>query len=320
MRVLAWASLLLILVLLPTTTAQPLLGAPNAEMRSYAPDQPLLPEIGLAQVKLHLSVGCTADDLRGDVTRVIFHLRQVPAYANAVLDPASSSHSFSQVDCAANPNFRVTFVSRLSVSVTRDAPAFQDGLYEIEAIVMKPGGAGYGPYRTAFTIKNDYVSQVSIDAGPTIVAVRPNERFSLPLELTNLGNGPTKVGMEILPSTSSRLDAIRPSEDIILESRAGLGEAAQYRATSVIEGLAPAEAGQYGFVARIHSAYAGAGDGLQMTDETQVAYTIIVEDPEGESAEPEEDSSEEEPLGTAPGGALAWAALSLLGAALWRRR
>jgi hypothetical protein len=211
-----------------------------------------------------------------------------------------------------------TFVG--SITTTRDAPAYQDAVYELVARVDQPGviQSGSAQAKAMFTVKNDYVPQVSVEAPTLFLEVPQYAEVEFPVEIINRGNGPTRTRIEIIQTGPDRLMMINAGPEVRTESQAGRGASAMYKASRTIQAMAGPDVGIQSFAARFVSTYDGAASGLVLTDETVLHFSVnVLPDPNAtQPAAPAEHLDPE--FASAPMAPLI--GLLMLGVAAWRRR
>src|SRR5688572_22497597 len=110
---------LALLPLFPGATAQPLGGPPTVEIKVYAPTEPLMPQVGFAEVKIDVIVGCTMDDARGEPTTVKLSAGSVPHYASYVIEPHTHTRTYDAQSCMLGAPTKYSFPSIMRISLSR---------------------------------------------------------------------------------------------------------------------------------------------------------------------------------------------------------
>lgn len=114
-----------------------------------------------------------------------------------------------------NPNQVIENNIVIMVSVNEDAPAFKDGTISIRATVPKIGIIDGFSKEFQITFKAAYLPMLSII--PLLgdkIKISPYNETKIPIDITNLGNGRTRVSAEIENASENLNVSI---EDIILE-------------------------------------------------------------------------------------------------------
>lgn len=241
-----------------------------------------MPETGMAVFRLYLNATSSTGFLPGEY-RVDWNVKTKPPYARTVLNPPSERRTVSATNGSTNPT-RLEFKSELVLNVTRDAPAFKDDEYVVTADFLPPESPGSCPRGTgegARTIKNDYLPLTQVNPQRLFLKVGPGDTALFPVEVSNLGNGPTVVRLTVEQPFKNKLEAVNAGAEIHLESRASRGPAALFRASRTIEAEAPKSAGYvnsvYQFTVKFGSEFDGAAPGFLQTKETQVTFSVQVQ-------------------------------------------
>jgi hypothetical protein len=219
--------LTLVSILLPTSTAQytqPPAISVEVRFDDPGPDNLLAPETevasGVILVRVELPVGSFC--LQGfDVALAI---KEQPTYATTVIEEPRLRVASTQPGIVPSSH---TVHSRVTVAVTRDAPAFQDGIYKFEARIIAAGLAGGCLLSPASAwgvglIKNGYQPGISLG---TITQWNEGLGGWIDIPLENRANGPTRVQATAQPADPTAFLAIH-GKDQVLESRADQGESA----------------------------------------------------------------------------------------------
>lgn len=147
---------------------------------------------------------------------VLFEVKMLPGYATVFIhDPVQ----YVQIQPGLAPT-KYSVKTLVTISTTRDAPAYEDGLYGFAVQVVPPymvagcnvaASTGYG----TMTVKNDYVPGIRVGAA-TFAHEEMTGWIDVPIE--NNANGPTRV-RAILEPESSHDFVLLNANDIVLESR-----------------------------------------------------------------------------------------------------
>ncbi|HLE47063.1 MAG TPA: hypothetical protein VI818_02105 [Candidatus Thermoplasmatota archaeon] len=300
-------------------------GTVRAQVTFYAPQDDngrLMPEVELVEVPMAVTV--TFPGVPGVCTSsysVNLEIVGKPSYASVALNPSRMSGSVGStvgpVYLGQAAESTRTFKATLFVSVTRDAPAFKDEEYRVKATVLFPantngctfqGDSAFG----ATAIKNDYVPSLAVE--PQIDHVE-GERGVIPVDLTNFGNGPTRVDIEFRPEAELAF-AILEAPPTHLESRASKGASAVYKSTVPIQ-FAVETPGRHVVEAVVRAVYDGAAEGTLTTE--QVITFVATWEGSTESARPQAAETSDD-IPELPGVAHLGVLVALLGAAWLRRR
>jgi hypothetical protein len=317
MRTLVLLSLLALTLLAPTAAAQP---SPVLQLRAESPPEPVMPETGVAMVKIVASVMCPQGYVATEPIDVKFGIAQQPAYATVILNPVVATLQFQPQDCLTYPNSRIVSTEAY-ITITRDAPAYQDGQYEVLAHMTAPGliYPTTSQAKAAFTIKNDYVPQVQVAPASQFAETPRHEAAIFPVDIVNLGNGPTRTLITIEQVGPGHLDMVNAGPQVVTESRAGVGDVAVYKMTRNIEVVAGDDVGIATFVATFRSTYDGPGVGNVLSDETTMSFSVNVLGAASGSDSIEAEDAELDPaLASAP--MVPIIGLLLAGVAVLRRR
>lgn len=185
-----------------------------------------------ARIEVPAFVFCVAD------VPTMFRVREAPAYASVeFLEP------LQYVEIGPGPSPRSYDVKTLvAVSVSRDAPAFENGLYSFVVEVRPPplqAGCNLGPSagRAEATIKNDYVPGIRLGETSS-----ENDGASgwIDVPIENLANGPTRV-RPVLEAADPDDFLLLHAGDVVLESRATSGPESSWskvmRISYVLDGV-----------------------------------------------------------------------------------
>jgi hypothetical protein len=131
------------------------------------------------------------------------------------------------------------------------------------------------------TVKNDYLPLIVVNPGSLYIKAGQNKKVVFPIELQNLGNGPTRIKVEATQPTKNKLDAVSTGSEVRLESRAGKGASALYKTSRNIEVQTPHSNGYsnsiYQFNVKFSSQFDGTASGTPATDEQTLALAVQVQ-------------------------------------------
>ncbi|MBI2077704.1 MAG: hypothetical protein HYT80_04935 [Euryarchaeota archaeon] len=174
----------------------------------------------------------------------------------------------------------------MTISASREAPAFKDDEYALKVTLVVPGntnGCGVtaqGPVTAKTSVKNDYMPLTTVEPGVYFQKAGQNKKVVFPVKVQNIGNGPSRVRLEIIPLGKNRLDSIIPPAELRLESRAQKGSAALFKADTRVEAQTPHSNGYtnsiYSFQVKFITSYDGTGENTA-NDETSVTLSVQVQ-------------------------------------------
>lgn len=258
--------------------------------KDLGPEGRLAPEAELANIDVEATVklSTVGGECVGQM-QVKFTSISPPAYASVVLNPAQATEQFATTSVASAPGQtqeQTKIVkTTLQISTTRDAPAFKDDTYRVKADVTFPTTTG-GCTMTGnsaegqVAIKNDYLPLTQVAPGVYFQKSGQNKKVIFPIDVTNLGNGPTRIKVEVTQPNKNKLDSIIPPAELHLESRAQKGPSALFRQPTRIEAQTPHANGYtnsiYSFNVKFISAFDGAGQNTA-GDETSVTLSVQVQ-------------------------------------------
>ena len=280
-----------LIVFIPPAAAQ---AAPSKVEVTIVPDDSmpngrLLPETGTSRATVKVKV--TIDAAQGCIATVQLTYKATnPNYATVIFNPPSRTVSFANDQSA--PISGATALSEnaedveMIVTTNRNAPAFEDGKYDVK--VDATGGQAQSGCTVSpssgtgsTTIKNDYLPLTVVNPSSLFVKSGQNKKVVFPVELQNLGNGPTRIKVEATQPNKNKLDAINVGAEIRLESRASKGAAAVFKQTRNVEVQTPHSNGYsnsiYQFNIKYTSAFDGAASGTLATDEQTIAFAVQVQ-------------------------------------------
>jgi hypothetical protein len=282
-------------ILVPSAAAQ----AASSIIVSIKPDTNmpngrLLPETGEARPKISAAVEVAAAGACAQSIVLTYTVKNKPPYASVILNPSTRTVIIKgQSDTPVTGSTPQTYTApdvEMIITTTREAPAFQNGVYDVEVtgkagVVTNPGTACYvadpSAGKGSATVLNDYLPLVVVNPGSLYVKAGQNKKVVFPIELQNLGNGPTRIKVEAIQSGKNKLDAINTGAEVRLETRAGKGASAQFKTSRNIEVQTPHSNGYansiYAFNVKFGSQFDGTASGTLATDEQTVAFAVQVQ-------------------------------------------
>jgi hypothetical protein len=287
--------LMTIVIFVPPAAAQggnPLVIEVTVDPDNSLPNGRLLPETGTARATVKVKVTYQAATACIITVNLQYKASSSPPYSTVIFNPPSRTVTFSNTQAGGQPVAAATPVPiqaedvEMIVTTKRDAPAFEDGKYEVQVDAQggtAQGGcnAGTASAKGSTTIKNDYLPLTVVNPSSLFVKAGQNKKVVFPVELSNLGNGPTRIKVEATQPNKNKLDAINVGAEVRLESRAGKGAAAQFKTTRNVEVQTPHANGYsnsiYQFNVKYTSAFDGAAAGTLATDEQTVAFAVQVQ-------------------------------------------
>ena len=271
------------------------------EQDDSLPSGRLMPETGQSVLSVKASVSVNAASACIEQILLTYRVIGSPPYSSVVLSPSTRLISLGNDDDPASPELPATGATSktyhaeevfMMVTTSRQAPAFEDGTYEVE-VEAKAGqvsgstdgahacnvGSAIGKGST--TIKNDYLPSTMLNPSLLFVKTGQNSKILLPIEITNNGNGPTRVTIEASQTGKERLSAISVGSDLRLESRASRGPQAFYKTTRNIEVQTPHSTGYensiYMFTVKVQSVFDGTASGTLQSDEQVLTFAVQVQ-------------------------------------------
>lgn len=301
----ALVACVLVLVLVPAVSAQN--PAPQVTVSATAPSGRLMPEADRAAVPVVVRVGCNGQEGPGMATRVDWQMTSFPAYATAAFIPTSDSKTYAPEDCI--PGRTKPFYTNLTVSTTREAPAFRDDEYRFRVTVHKPragGGTDAYPQGEAFILlKNDFLPVVRFQPSSTHAWTEPGRTATFSIAVENLGNGPVRVSIDASSIGSPPLQSVSDAE-LRLESTAQKGPEAAFKDYAEITAIPGDIEGLYRIRVAVNATYDGAGEAT-LFDVQDAEFALRV-------------SRERTGVGDAPGLPFLLMPLAFAALAAWRRR
>jgi hypothetical protein len=254
---------------------------------------PLVPEVGKATLRLRTTLSISAGAGCILPIKVTWSRGTAPSYATLVFNPTSMSKTLNSNQTgqpiADLGGSRLVYETDVFIMSTRDAPAFQDANHEIMVHVeagQATTGSGCNLENPADTsvvdvVRSGYIAQTHVTPGALSMKSGQNKKVVFPIDVANMGNGPTRVRIELSPSGRNLLDSMNAGPELRLESKAGRGPGAQYKVARYLEVQTPHSTGYenaiYSFRADFVSTYDGPVRGTTAVDETSLTFTVQVQ-------------------------------------------
>lgn len=302
----AVAYLMLMVALTPVTSAQtptdkPLTvslefdgaksGAETGSLNPPGPGGRLPPEsatvtyVVIAKVQIPPATGCIIP------IEVTFSVKTKPAWSTAVLAPTSLSKTVSYTGTQENVAVQgklEQFETKLTMSITRQAPALQESTFEIKA-VAKAGTTNEGSCTMRsgeatgqLPIKNDYMALMQYTPSAYILKTGQNKAVNFGVKMTNFGNGPTKIQIKTAMPGKNKLESLIPPSQQRLDATQTQGTSAKKEADIVIQARTPHSNGYtnsfYNVEATFDASYDGTiAGGTPSTDNQPIVLSVQVQ-------------------------------------------
>lgn len=189
-------------------------------------------------------------------------IASAPSWATIVVNPPQFAATYD--DCE---NDRIVRTSKVLAAVSDAAPADVPTEVKFEARVSDARGQQHVTEATA-KITAAFHSVLDVSTPAAIKRVQPGEEATFEIDVTNFGNGDTRVDFEAYSATAD----VVPPAPVIIESR--LDDEARSSATVTITALAPATPGSHAIIAYVNSTYVG--DGVTPGDVDVITFTLTV--------------------------------------------
>lgn len=261
-------------------------------------DGRLLPDTGLAVVDVQTIV--TVPPTTACILQITVEWKKntVPGYSNVYFNPTSKSQNYKSeaVPGQGSTGGPVTgstgqtlppFTTKMYITINRNAPAFETPNYEIVATVTAGklqdtsscNITGASKTGTA-AVQNGYLPLSLVNPSSLFVKSGQNKKVVFPVEVSNLGNGPTKVTIELTPqNTKKTLESMNAGAELRLPT--GAGKTTPQKISRNIEVQTPHSNGYtnsiYSFTAKFTSKYDGQASGTLSEDVSSVLFTVQVQ-------------------------------------------
>lgn len=209
-----------------------------------------------------------------------------PAYATMSFNPPAKTETF-EAPTPPNTQVKKQISTTVTITVNRQAPAFQDGSYQIngkaKGTTSTQGGCSVteaSAQALTFTVKPGYLPLTQVSPSLLFAKAGQNKKVGFPVEIQNLGNGPTLVSLTYTQPGKNKLDSINPGAELRLKSIPTDGASSPWKATRTIEVLTPHSNGYtnsiYTFLVTFKSEFDGTGTDLAVK-ETTVSFSVQVQ-------------------------------------------
>jgi hypothetical protein len=189
------------------TTTQVTITPPTTPIKPLGPFVAL--PITIVYTYVPTSVSLAASQIQLSVT-------QFPPWAVATVSPSTV---YAPVDFAPSGGQPVqrTLNSFLLVSATQDAPAFTQGVIEVQAASQGNGNLQQSTGSVQVPVQADFFSIIEATTPNAIQKAKPQALVSYPVTVTNFGNAQTKV--EFLPEGVPEKWQVTPPSPVTLQAR-----------------------------------------------------------------------------------------------------
>lgn len=193
---LALSAIVLMLLLPPAAAQGPWCGAVDVicqtttEVVVQPPDAPIPPLGPYFALPVQVRYTYVPTALSTSPTSIHLDVRELPPWAGATLAPSTVYIPVEPVGLQVQTRTASSF---LLVSVTADAPAFTQGVVQVVAQAAPNGNLMGSQGRVDVPIQADYFSLLSASMATRSQELAPGQRVQLPMMVTNLGNGLTRV-------------------------------------------------------------------------------------------------------------------------------
>lgn len=217
----------LLLVSLPVATAQPYPSPPVVRIDTEADPVLVMPETATAVIPIDVLIECYPWSYTTDPMHVSVGVPHPPANVSVQFSPTTVSYADDPDDCLNPATHSVRVIPfDAAVQVSRDAPAFHDHRIDFD-VTLQRGNQTYGPYEGFFFVRPDYLPAITAVPVHSSIVLGPGERGRMPVEVTNRGNGDTRIDMEIQPTSPHELAVALDPPPFVLESQAVHGPGAK---------------------------------------------------------------------------------------------
>lgn len=142
-----------------------------------------------------------------------------PTYASAIVHPPTVNYAIHPLDTIGPEPRTFSQTVNVIVNTTRDAPAFQDGSYTLRATASLNNltcRINTAPAEAILSIKNGYMPLLEVHQTGNHEMRSSGTSF---VELVNLGNGPSRITVEIVQVDFNRLSQVVPPPQAHLAAR-----------------------------------------------------------------------------------------------------
>lgn len=223
-----------LLLLVPDVDAQgnaippPTIEFEDQMATDAGPDGRVAPGTETATGSVTIRVGCSLADASGDPTNLEFDLIESDPYAIVSLSPRQTVAAFTAPECA-DRTYMESFAFNVTLSFTREAPAFADSMVRVAVTVHKPEVPGqnttYGPFEMEGAFRPDFLADVAYAPSATVLKTGVNKQVAFPVRMQNLGNGQARIQTTITSSPDGI--TVTPPPEVRLDSKVSSGAAAK---------------------------------------------------------------------------------------------
>jgi hypothetical protein len=187
----------------------------TTQVTIHPPDEPIpvMGDFAVLPVEVQYTYVPTSFSLTS--TPIELQLTRFPPWAAATLSPSTLHAPVDFLPSGLQPVTR-TLHAFLLVSATSDAPAFTQGVLEVQAHAHGNGNLQASSGSVQVPVQADYFGALGVQA-PSALALRGGEGKAVPLTITNLGNAATRVSFEVAAAPAGV--KVTPPGELTLESR-----------------------------------------------------------------------------------------------------
>lgn len=204
---------------------QPPEAAPEVRIENASIDGRIVPLDEPGQTTLTVQVGCDVQETVGTQTLLFLAPADNPEWSNVVVSPSVLTWNTGAGDC---PSTQPPFEGEVSVSIslTQDAPAYQDTSLTLQANVSKSPpevdrNRSYGPYETSVTFTPGYFHQHNVRMEEKIVDAGAGENATFTGEIDNFSNHETRFVLSAANPPEGATVTLDPSSLVV--PRGGTG-------------------------------------------------------------------------------------------------
>lgn len=258
-------------------------GAPahvcSTEIRIEASQEPLtvVPLKSFDEALLRVTYTYPRPNTATTTTRASLTIVDAPSWAVATVSPANL---FFAVENTPNPpatDGTDQAEANVLVSTTADAPAFMPASVRLRVEAQPNANLNGSANETTVTVIAGYFSILDVGTPESTVRVTAGDRRDVPIQITNLGNGPTRVAAEL--KIAAEGVAIAPPAPLTLGSRQ-LGDRNSSANVTFALAVAPdARAGVFRVEFAFRAEYAGPPqtEGVGEGDATTLSFNVVIE-------------------------------------------
>ena len=167
----------------------------------YEPlNESVIPNSGVYEIPLKVYYHVVG--LYANLQLMLIGNKRVKIQLSITEKPQWCTASIENANISISPKSSEPAISTLKISVTESAPAFTQGTVRIKAtsseirgLIFKRVTAGEQEFDVAFVI--GYIPVINYELEKNYYEIPSNSISSVPIKLTNLGNGPTVVNIKV---------------------------------------------------------------------------------------------------------------------------